>query len=337
MIEIVSSIRKLKQEGQVLAIATVVNTWKSSPRAVGSSLVITQAGEMIGSVSGGCVEGAVVKKGLEVLVSKKAELVHYGVKDEEAWEVGLSCGGELEVFIQPFYPDAVWEEVNKLLDEDKGFSLVMTLNEFPVYSVVLANGEVSGTPLLKAQLAEIETAYYESDSKTLSSGNHFAMTFPKKPLLLMVGSAHVTVALTEMAQMFGFETLLIDPRATFATKTIYKTKPDKIQIRWPQEVLPSLELDKNTYAVILSHDPKIDDEALKILLKSKVRYIGALGSRKTHAKRIDRLTDFGFSLSELDLIHAPIGLDIGSKMPREIALSIMAEIIKVKNSPLRTQ
>jgi xanthine dehydrogenase accessory factor len=336
MIDIVPSIRKLKKEGKELAIATVVNTWKSSPRPVGSSLVITQEGEMIGSVSGGCVEGAVVKKGLEVLASQKAVVVHYGVTDEEAWEVGLSCGGELEIFIQPFYPDVVWEEIDQLLEEDAGFSLLMTLNEFPEYSVVLSNGEVSGTPLVKAQLAEIETAYYESDSKTLASGNHFVMTFPKKPLLLMIGSAHITVALTEMAKLFGFETLLIDPRATFATKTIYTSQPDKIQIHWPQDVLPSLELNKNTYAVILSHDPKIDDEALKILLKSNVRYIGALGSRKTHGKRISRLTSFGFSPSELDLIHAPIGLDIGSKMPREIALSIMAEIIKVKNSPLRT-
>ncbi|MFT6827476.1 MAG: xanthine dehydrogenase accessory factor [Roseivirga sp.] len=334
MIDIVSSIRKLMKEGQQLAIATVVNTWKSSPRPVGSCLVITQEGEMIGSVSGGCVEGAVVKKGLEVLATRKAVVVHYGITDEEAWEVGLSCGGELEIFIQPFYTDAVWAELDQLLEEDAGFSLLMTLNESPQYSVVLANGEVSGTPLLKAQLAAIETAYYESDSKTLASGNHFVMTFPKKPLLLMIGSAHITVALTEMAKMFGFETLLIDPRATFATKTIYKSKPDQIQIHWPQEVLPGFDLNKNTYAVILSHDPKIDDEALKILLKSEVRYIGALGSRKTHAKRIDRLTAFGFSPSELDLIHAPIGLDIGSKMPREIALSIMAEIIKVKNTPL---
>ena len=331
MIDIVSSIRKLNREGQILAIATVINTWKSSPRPVGSALIISENGEMTGSVSGGCVEGAVVKKALEIIKSRKSELLHFGISDADAWEVGLSCGGALDVFVQPFYPKEIWNEMDELLKQDEGFMLLSTLEESPQYSIVKANGESIGAAFEKSLLPELEQAFYEGDSKVLSSGNHFVQVFPKRPVMLLIGSAHITVELTELAHMFGFETLLIDPRATFASKTQYKEKPQTIHIQWPQEVLPNLKLDKNTYAVILSHDPKIDDEALKVLLKSKVAYIGALGSRKTHAKRIERLKEYGFSSEEIDGIHAPIGIDIGSKLPREIALSVMGEVIKVKN------
>ncbi len=331
MIDIVSSIRKLNREGQTLAIASVINTWKSSPRPIGSALIISENGEMTGSVSGGCVEGAVVKKALEIIKSGKAELLHFGISDADAWEVGLSCGGALDVFVQPFYPEAIWTVIDELLNQDEGFMLLSTLEENAQYSIIKANGENTGATFEKSLLPELEQAFHEGDSKVLSSGSHFVQVFPKKPVMLLIGSAHITVELTELAHMFGFETLLIDPRATFASKTQYKVKPQTIHVQWPQEVLPHLKLDKNTYAVILSHDPKIDDEALKILLKSDVTYIGALGSRKTHAKRVERLKEYGFSSEEIDNIHAPIGIDIGSKLPREIALSVMAEVIKVKN------
>jgi xanthine dehydrogenase accessory factor len=334
MIDIVSSIRKLKKEGKAMAIATVVKTWKSSPRPVGSSLVITADGEMIGSVSGGCVESTVVRQGLKVIESGTAIQMHFGVSDEDAWEVGLSCGGELEVFIQPFFSEAIWKKMDDLLERDQGFSILMGLEGQTQHSLITASGEIFGDSVDKSTLTEIEKAYYEGDSKTLNNELQFLLVLPKKPMLIMIGAAHVTVALTEMARMFGFETLLIDPRAAFAEETIYSVKPDQIKTAWPQQILPNLDLNKNTYSVILSHDPKIDDEALKILLKSNIRYIGALGSKKTHAKRVQRLTDHGFSMAQINKISAPIGLDIGSKMPREIALSIMAEIIKVKNSPI---
>ncbi|MGW8123932.1 XdhC family protein [Roseivirga echinicomitans] len=331
MIDVVSSIRKLNRDGQTLAIATVINTWKSSPRPVGAALIISENGDMTGSVSGGCVEGAVAKKALEIMKNNQAEVLHFGITDDDAWEVGLSCGGALDVFVQPFYPVAIWHLMDELLTKDEGFTLLSTLEANPQYSIIKANGESIGAAFEKSLLPELEQAFYEGDSKVLSSGNHFAQVFPKKPVMLLIGSAHITVELTELAHMFGFETLLIDPRATFADKTQYKVKPQTIHVEWPQEVLPNLKLDKNTFAVILSHDPKIDDEALKLLLKSEVAYIGALGSRKTHAKRIHRLKDYGFDSEEMDRIHAPIGIDIGSKLPREIALSIMAEVIKVKN------
>lgn len=330
MIDIVSSIRKLTKEGQKLAIARVVNTWRSSPRPIGSALIVTGSGEMIGSVSGGCVEMAVVKKALRVLENGQPELARFGVSDEDAWEVGLSCGGQLDVLIQPF-PEALWKEMDEMIKNDEGFVWVTDVRQ-DRQCLVKATGETVGDKLEKSLLNELEDAYSQGESKLSDEAGFFIHVFPQKPLMLLIGSAHITVELTELAQIFGFQTLLIDPRNTFATSTRFKIKPDSVFVEWPQEVLSNVKLDKNTYAVILSHDPKIDDEALKILLPSKVRYIGALGSKKTHSKRIERLKEYGFSEAAIDLIHAPIGIDIGSKLPREIALSVMAEIIRVKNS-----
>ena len=136
----------------------------------------------------------------------------------------------------------------------------------------------------------------------------------------------------ELAKKFGFEAIVIDPRDTFAKKTSYHVEPDALHVKWPQEILNDFKLDQSTYAVILSHDPKIDDEALKILLKSNVRYIGALGSKRTHAKRLARLQEYGFSEEDISKIHAPIGVPINALLPKEIALSIMAEVINAKNS-----
>jgi xanthine dehydrogenase accessory factor len=152
--------------------------------------------------------------------------------------------------------------------------------------------------------------------------------------MILIGSAHITVEMVELAKKFGFETIVIDPRDTFAKKTSYDVAPDQLFVKWPQEVLNDLKLDYSTYAVILSHDPKIDDEALKILLKSDVRYIGALGSKRTHAKRVERLKGYGFSEEEIHTIHAPIGVPINALLPKEIALSVMAEVINTKNTAL---
>ena len=165
MIDIISSIRKLNREGQTLAIASVINTWKSSPRLVGSALIISENGEMTGSVSGGCVEGAVVKKAVEIIKSQKAEVLHFGISDADAWEVGLSCGGALDVFVQPFYPEAIWTIIDELLNQDEGFMLLSTLEENPQYSIIKANGENTGATFEKSLLPELEQAFHEGDSK----------------------------------------------------------------------------------------------------------------------------------------------------------------------------
>ena len=171
----------------------------------------------------------------------------------------------------------------------------------------------------------------ESSIQVWQNNKYFLQVFPRKPRMILIGSAHITAELLILAQMHDFETIVIDPRDTFARKTKAVKTPDQLWLQWPQEVLPQLAPDSNTYAVILSHDPKIDDPALEILLRSDVPYIGALGSTKTHQKRLVRLQEKGFSTNELRRIHAPVGLDIKARLAREIALSIMAEIIAVKN------
>lgn len=335
MLDIVSRIQQLVDKEKTFALARVIKTWRSSPRPVGSAMVVTAKGKMIGSVSGGCVENAVVKKAVEVIQSGVAEVATFGVADEDAWEVGLSCGGALSVLITPFAFDDGWSKFNQFLAQQKNFFLLTPLsggrNSNPILMEHL-DDELPDNPVLKQYIA---TAYKEglpgAVVESRAGDEYFVHFFRKKPLLLLIGSAHITSELLVLAHMFGFETVVIDPRDTFAKKTDMPQKPDELLVKWPQEVLNDYPLDKNTFVVILSHDPKIDDEALKIVLPSGVKYVGALGSKKTHQKRVNRLGEYGFSEQQIERIDAPIGLPIGSQTPKEIALSVMAGIVKAKN------
>ncbi|MBO3697374.1 XdhC family protein [Roseivirga sp. E12] len=327
MLDILPRIRELITENTEFAMATVVKTWRSSPRQPGSCLIVTKDGDMIGSVSGGCVENAVVKKALKVLETGVSELVKFGVANEDAWEVGLSCGGEVWVHVSRFYPAALWVKLDESISTNQGLAIVTNLNTGDQSTFISSGTQPDGLMSLVAE-------EYVKRNNTLidyQGTNYFIHSFPPKNKMLLIGSAHITAELIDLAHTYGFETIVIDPRDTFAHKTDYRTAPDQLLVNWPQEVLGNYALDNETYAVILSHDPKIDDEALKILLPSKVRYIGALGSKKTHAKRVERLKDYGFSDEEIDRIHAPIGLHIGAMSAKEIALSVISEVVKIKN------
>jgi len=341
MKDILSGIRDWVNQEKTFSIATVVNTWKSAPRSVGSSLIVSKDMEMIGSVSGGCVEKSVLQKGLKLLEQGQSELAVFGVSNEEAWEVGLSCGGRIEVFIERFlsFNDnetdrRVWLDLDQSLEKNEEVVLVSDLSPDPQpHSLVFANGSVTGE--IGEKLAQTALQILKSRTNQpfeLEGIKYFAQVFPSRDRMLLIGSAHITSELIALAKMYDFDTIVIDPRDTFAQKTVYDSKPDKLIIKWPQEILEELKPDSNTYAIILSHDPKIDDEALNILLKKEVAYIGALGSRKTHEKRLERLRERGFDDDQLARIHAPVGLDINAVLPREIALSVMAEVIKVKNN-----
>lgn len=336
MIDIVSRIQELVDKEKPFALARVIKTWRSSPRPVGSAMVVTDKGQMIGSVSGGCVENAVVKRALEVIQLGVPQVIDFGVADEDAWEVGLSCGGAITVLITPFLEDDGWTKFNQFLTQKLNFFLLTPLsgggNSNPILIDVI-DEELPDNPVL---VANIKKAFKEGLNGAIVQSRvgdeYFVHFFRRSPLLLMIGSAHITSELLVLAHMFGFETVVIDPRNTFAKKTARAQQPDQLLVNWPQEVLHDFPLESDTYAVILSHDPKIDDEALKILLASNARYIGALGSQKTHAKRIERLKSYGLSESQIASIDAPIGIDIGSQTPKEIALSVMGAVIKAKNS-----
>lgn len=335
MLDVIDQLRELVKKDELFAVATVIKTWRSSPRPVGSCLLVNQNGDMYGSVSGGCVENAAVIKALEVLESGESQIVNYGVADEEAWEIGLSCGGAIEVHFAPFFGTKnreLWNALDNAIQNNSSTALVFSLTDGKVALVKEGNTGVGSMPTQVLNEAEQLLSKGLNSKLENEEGSYFVTSFPVKPKMILIGSAHITVELIELAQMYDFETVVIDPRGTFAHKTAYKINPDTILVNWPQEVLPEMGLDQNCYVVILSHDPKIDDEALKIALKKPVKYIGALGSRKTHAKRVARLERYGFSEVEIGRIKSPIGIDIKSQLPREIALSIMGEIIAKKNS-----
>ncbi len=330
MLDVIDQIQELNQKGTPFALCTVIGTWRSSPRPVGSALVVTEDGQMYGSVSGGCVENAVVAKALSVLESGQSEIANFGVADEEAWELGLSCGGAIEILITPSFDPVIWTFMTERMKENKGVVVVRSLPE-GLSTAQDMDAESVGKPLQPEVKAMAYDYLFKARSGQDGDGKFFIHSFPSKPKMILIGSAHISVELIELASMYDFETIVIDPRDTFAKKTGYKVQPDRLLVNWPQEVLNDFDLDLNTYIVILSHDPKIDDEALKIVLDRPVRYIGALGSKKTHAKRVARLTGYGFVQDSIERIKAPIGLDIGSHTAKEIALSIMGEVIKEKN------
>ncbi len=319
-----------------ITLARVVKTWGSSPRPVGSCMLVNDEGKILGSVSGGCVEGAVVKASLALNKQDSARKLSYGVSDEDAWSVGLSCGGSLQVFVQrmDFQEGQVWKRLIDCVENNEWAILISSLEDGNQQNTLLTEkGEELGDPLSEALKTAALSAYDQRTNQTveLEGVSYFIHLFPRKPILLAIGVAHITVDLVALGKMHGFQTIVIDPRGYFTEKTTFPTPPDDLLEAYPSEVLKQFPLDAYTFAAILSHDPKIDDNALEILLPSKVAYVGALGSRKTHAKRVARLTEKGIPQDQIDRIKAPIGMPIHAKSAQEISLAIMGQIIEAKN------
>lgn len=342
MKELLPQIVKWTREKKPFAIARVIQTWGSSPRPVGSALIISSDMEMAGSVSGGCVEGAVLKEAKQIIETTGGKRLSYGVSDDEAWSVGLTCGGKIQIYLQA-YPGEdlaqteVWDTLHRSLAENKGCTLITALLHGENKNTVIdLMGKVIGSELPREVLIKAKEAHSKRTHELVTFGEqeYFIHVLPRRSQLIIVGAAHITADLVQLARLHDFETIVIDPRRTFAQNTQFTEPPDRILEKYPSEVLNDFELDAYTYAVILSHDPKIDDNALQILLRSNVAYIGALGSRKTHEKRIGRLKQAGFSDEEIRRIESPVGVDIKAQGAKEIALSILGSIIRVKNSYL---
>ncbi|MBL6851041.1 MAG: XdhC family protein [Proteobacteria bacterium] len=296
------------KENRKVSLATVISTWGSSPRPVGGQMAIDSNGEIIGSVSGGCIEGAVITEGINSINDGKTRVKDYGISNNMAWEVGLACGGELKVLIQPL------DIQDKIV-----FSIVDNIKNRE--AVKLRIDCSNGLRIIDNTLTN-QTSLYDKEK------NEFIHVIDPKPRLFVVGAVHIAQALISLAAITDFEIILIDPREHFATE---KRFPNcKILTEWPDIALSRFNLDKSTHLVTLTHDPKIDDPALIYSLKKNIGYIGSLGSKKTHQKRCERLTSLGFSDNDINKIHAPIGLDIKGKTPAEIAVSIIAEIISFR-------
>jgi len=336
MIEFIDTIKSWSLDNQPVAVARVTKTWGSSPRPIGSVMLIHENGNILGSVSGGCVEGAVAKNAKKCNHEKVSMRLSYGISDEDAWSVGLSCGGSLQVFVQPvnFKENKVWNKLLENLSNNISSTLITKLGDENVVEVLFDETDsFIGDKLPDEIVEQAKKCYNERISKILEHNeeSYFVQIFPRKHLLLVVGAAHITVDLVTLANLNGFETVVIDPRGYFAKNTIFTSPPSKLLQSFPSEVLNKFPLDAYTFCAILSHDPKIDDDALNVLLPSEVGYIGALGSRKTHAKRVARLKEKGVSDDLINKIKAPIGMPIKAKSAREIALAVMGEIIQAKN------
>jgi len=328
-------IKNWSEKSSSISLVRVIKTWGSSPRPVGSVMLINAEGKMAGSVSGGCVEGAVAKEARKVLNQGEDAKLSYGVSDDEAWTVGLSCGGSIQVFVQSVdFSQGVWKNLLENIENNKSSILISTLNDGEnTNTLIEESGEVIGDRVAEEVIVEAKKTYDERTHKTIEHDNktYFIQIFPRRSILMIIGAAHITVDLVTLGNLYDFETIVIDPRGYFAHNTTFNNPPSQLLEAYPSEVLNKFPLDAFTFCAILSHDPKIDDNALEVLLQSKVAYIGALGSKKTHQKRIKRLQEKGVSADQIDRIKAPIGMPIYAKSAKEIALSVMGQIIEAKN------
>lgn len=298
--------------GRGVAIATVVQTWGSAPRPAGSQLVVDADGAMEGSVSGGCVEGAVVTAAIDAVSTGKQALLTFGVSDDEAFAVGLACGGEIKVLIEPVGPVISVEILERLSDAHDQSQPVAYVTDLEKGGARLS----AATRYPDRQRTDISGI--EDDGKTFV-GIH------NPPLrMIIVGAVHIAQHLVAMARACGYHPILVDPRPAFASEARF---PGEIIIDdWPDEALRDLKIDPRTAIVTLTHDPKLDDPAIVTALESDAFYIGCLGSKRTHAKRAERLREVDFEEADIARIHGPVGLDIGGRQPAEIAVSIMAQI-----------
>jgi xanthine dehydrogenase accessory factor len=293
---VLATARAWLDAGHKVALATVIETWGSAPRRKGSHAIIRDDGLFEGSVSGGCVEGDVIFSAQDLLRQGGGSVRRdYGIADDMAWQVGLACGGEISVFVQT-------------IDDD----------HFPPAMIgTIAAARAAGQSI--GVTTDLATG---TSAEQLSSDQLFTNIYPPRLRMMIVGAVHIAQSLAPLAALVGYQPLLVDPRDGFAAASRFADIT--VDTRWPDEAIAEWRPDSATAVVTLSHDPKIDDPALVLALRSPAFYIAALGSRRTHARRIERLTALGFSESELARIQGPAGLAIGAVNPAEIALSIMA-------------
>ena len=307
MQDVLEQIKRWRASGERVALATVVATRRSAPRPVGSKLAISEKGELFGSVSGGCVESDVAVQAAEVIAKGEPRLLSYGISDDQAWEVGLPCGGEIDVFV---------ERLERELPESDGPAVLLTVLE----------GERAGERTLVAADA-IEpgpTRILELDGETV-----LAEVLGPPPRLIVVGAIDTAEALCRAAKGLGWRTVVVDPRAKLVTRERLPS-PDELVVAWPDEALERLVLDRDTAVVVLTHEERLDMPTLTAALPTDAFYVGAIGSRRTQEKRRERLREAGFAANELERLAGPAGLDVGASTPAETALSILAEILAVR-------
>jgi xanthine dehydrogenase accessory factor len=356
--DIAKGIAAWHADGVRFAVATVVQTWKSAPRQPGAAMAVAENGEVHGSVSGGCVEGAVYEAAKEVLATGDAELRTYGVSDDEALEVGLTCGGIVDILIRPADPQH-FPGLPAVLDHiasgrpvavasvasgaaPTGGNLVVTPDTPGIlgpHAAGAATGTLGGARLDAAITEAARGMLAQGHSGIVHIGRDgeqrmddlavFVQSFAPPPRMLVFGAIDFAGAVARMGKFLGYHVTVCDARPVFATRERFPDA-DELVVQWPHRFLEEHPVDESTVICVLTHDPKFDVPLLERALLTPARYIGAMGSRRTHEDRLARLRAAGLGESALARLSSPIGLDLGARTPEETAVAIMAEIIALR-------
>ena len=334
------------RDGQV-AMATVVRTWKSAPRPAGASMLVTDTGEAVGSVSGGCVEGALYELGQEVLADGESRFETYGVSDDDAFAVGLTCGGILEVFVERV-DNTTWPELDGIAasiaaGEPVAVATIVRGPHFVGRHLVVRPDRTEGslgTDRLDdtiredtiGMLASGTTGFlrYGPEGERLGEGlDVFVASYAPPAQMFVFGAIDFSASLVRVGKLLGYRVTVVDARPVFATRKRFPDA-DEIVVDWPHRWLEQQHVDQRTVIAVLTHDPKFDVPALRVALRTDAGYIGAMGSRRTHEDRLERLKEAGVTADEIARLHSPIGLDLGARTPEETAISIAAEIVQAR-------
>jgi xanthine dehydrogenase accessory factor len=328
MRDIAEGLRAWRAEGVAFAVATVVRTWRSAPRRPGAAMAVSEHGEVLGSVSGGCVEGAVYEAATEAITTGKARTRAYGVSDDDAFEVGLTCGGTIEVLVRP---EAAMTELDAILDAIVTGRPVATAS-LPDAQLTVWPDRVAGTlgePELDrtaAQRAAGMLAFGSTGTVELCEQTVFIQSWVAPPRMIVFGAIDFAGAVARIGHFLGYHVTVCDARPVFATRKRFP-EADDLVVQWPHKYLASTLVDERTVLCVLTHDPKFDVPLLEMALRTPARYIGAMGSRRTHEDRLARLREVGVPEESLARLSSPIGLDLGARTPEETAVAIAAEII----------
>ncbi len=358
MREELATLRRWQSEGVRFGLATVVATSKSAPRPPGATLALHPDGDVLGSVSGGCVEGAVVEVATEVLQTGVAQRVSYGISDDEALAVGLTCGGTIEVFVRAVTPASIdLDDLATRIASEEPVA-VATIVEHPSApdavgrAIAVGEDRADGT----TGTSELDRAVVQAARGLLAQGatglRHFGAagerrkdevavlieSFAPRPLMLVFGAIDFAGAVASVGRFLGYHVTVCDARARFATAARFPDA-DEVVVEWPHRYLQTAEVDARTAICVLTHDPKFDVPVLQVALETEAGYVGVMGSRRTHHDRLGRLREVGVSEASLARLRSPIGLDLGARTPQETAVSIAAELVMLRydgtGSPLR--
>ena len=347
MRDVLDAVLRECTSGRPCALATVVRTWRSAPRPAGASLVVTADGEVIGSVSGGCVEGAVYELAQEVLADGQPRLQTYGVSDDDAFAVGLTCGGILDVFVARVDAETfpALPQLAACLQAEQPVALA-TVIEGPAHvgQRLLVTTDTTagsfGSPRLDAAVGDdVRGLLAQGTTGALHLGPDgerrrdeltvFVESFAPAPRMYVFGAIDFAAAVVRIGKFLGYRVTVCDARPVFATAKRFP-EADEVVVDWPHRWLGTAPVDGRTVICVLTHDPKFDVPLLEVALRSPAAYVGAMGSRRTHEQRLDALRAAGLSEAELARLASPIGLDLGGRTPEETAVSVAAEITALR-------